>query len=367
MITYNTAVEESFARSVSIVDKVIKNPPGQSDAYLFIDVSRSKKLVELEDATGNLSITDRMRLATFFSLITADTAIRPKAVICDLLFDLSTEDDDTLQRAMEKLRPLLIPFGEDDNGPLLPVFKKIETGYAGYLQSSGWEASEKLVKYHLWPEQNKPTIPLKLKANIDGENFARSGGFIWNGKGIYYANLIPSFTLRKEPAYAEGASSFYYLKELTDLFQTQNKALLAKFIRNRIIFLGDFENDVHDTYEGKYSGTHILANVFQSFDKGENQITLGWLLYVAIFSMLVALYVYFAEMRDLEELTEAKRKPGWQKNAWRLFKLLSITGVLWIGCFFSFFKFSVFLNPLLVMICLGVVLAMKKRIQFLIR
>jgi hypothetical protein len=367
LVTYNTSIDESFTNSVSMVHKLIRDPPSQSDKFVFIDVSRSKSLVELDDSSGNIPITDREQLAAFFSLLNSDTTIKAQAVVCDLLFDIPSSGDASLEAVIHQVRPLLIPFGEDEEGLLLPVFSSVETGYAGYIQSSGWKSSEKLVKYNLWPEKNKQTIPLRLKEMLDGESFNRSTGFIWNSNGIYYSNFIPGFLLTGESDYLPGGSSFYYLKELIGVLKSGNRELKRQFFDKRIIFIGDFENDVHATYSGFQSGTHILANVYDSFNRGDNRITWRWLLYVVLFSILIVLFFYYVEIREVKEGTSTAFKHQWKVWLFKLLKWMSIMAVLWIGCFVSYFLFSMFLSPTLVVLLITVYSVVGKQMKFITR
>lgn len=358
LIPYNTVYEETSFSSVSRLYQLWKGMPTQSDEFLFVDVSRSKALVDLDDSSGTVAVTDRSQLTGFFTLLARDTSIRYKMVVCDLLFDLPTPADDSLEAVMNKIRPLLIPFGEDENGVLLPVMKSLPAAYAGYNKSSGWHASDKLLKYQLWPAINKPTIPLRMREMLTYTSFRRTGGFLWNGDGFYYGNFVPGFELTTSSDYLPDGASFFYMKELLSLLAAR-PAMAHSFFDNRIIVLGDFSNDVHQTYSGPVSGSHVLANVYSSFAAGENKITMGWLVYVFICAVVVTqVFMRYELHRDawIEKLKKNSRPSLWRWLLRNVLKVASLFILLWVLSFFSYYFFRHHLNNSLVFLAASVLL-----------
>jgi len=66
------------------------------------------------------------------------------------------------------------------------------------------------------------------------------------------------------------------------------------YFRNKIVVIGDFENDLHESVYGKMSGTLILVNMFESIRRGDVYIKYGLLLFVlisyAVFSYIILYY-----------------------------------------------------------------------------
>lgn len=349
-ISYNSTYEELTNSLIRHTYETLKEPPTQSDEFLFVDVSRSKILIDIPDGSGSQAVTDRQQLAQLLNTISVDRSLHYKIVVCDLLFDESTPADDSLENALKKIQPLLLPYGEDQNGPFHSLFQHLPGGYAGYETSKGWEASDKMIKYDLWPTANGRTIPLRMRELINNTSFHRIGGFLWDTSGLYYRNFIPAFELTTASNYLPGGSSFYYLKELNTLFQI-NPAAKHQFLENRIIVIGDFSNDMHLTYAGRISGSHMLANTYQSFANGDNKITLPWLFYVLLCSIAVAFIFIEFELNKEAILDKLRNREGASRV--KIFLILlaefaSLTLALWVLSFMSYFLFHRFLNSLLV-------------------
>jgi hypothetical protein len=70
---------------------------------------------------------------------------------------------------------------------------------------------------------------------------------------------------------------------------TTNLEFLYEFTKDRIIFVGDFEDrDIHETIYGKTPGPLILLDAFLALEAGDNVITIWFLLYLLVAYTLVS-------------------------------------------------------------------------------
>ncbi len=288
---YNLAGEEAQVKTALFADKFFHSPAYVNDTnFVFIDVSRSKQLIPAPDGTGNRVITDRKTIAAFLDLLGRD--VQHKMILCDVLFDMPSPDDELLSNSLSKTGKLLIPFSKDAQGILQPLFKDVPNAYAGYQKSSGFKATGNLLKYDYFITSEIPGVPVSMFEMVHQHKIEYHIGWLEvNGKVFLKQHFFyPRISEKRLRSETDG-SKIIPIHEMNDLLQNDVQ-LNRVFFKDKIVLIGDFETDIHPTVEGATAGSLILANLFLSLDKNDPQVTISWLLYILL-SYMVLSFVFF--------------------------------------------------------------------------
>jgi hypothetical protein len=264
------------ARARALVDTYILNDDTISLPYnfVFIDVAWSKTLVPKYDSLGiqigNNAITDRKTLVDFFRLIN-HAEKKPKFILCDIFLDEPTQYDTLLQREFDQLDNLVIPIMEKDNKIVEPAIKS-NFGLATVLEHRG-----NFLKYRYIIDDTLRQLPLVMYEKLKKAKHQKWGVLLRSDSGEYFFNnfiptpRIASFELKHQ----NGDLLHLYIDELLAM-----QDIAAKFLRDRIVIVGDFENlDRHQTIWGDMSGALIVANAFLALEYQDNLISWQFLIY----------------------------------------------------------------------------------------
>ena len=134
----------------------------------------------------------------------------------------------------------------------------------------------------------------------------------------------------------EGVWKHYDVCNLgTDILSSDVQIPIAEQIRNKIVVIGDFENDKHDTYAGTQPGSVICLNAYYALLRGDHMLS-GWTL--LFYGVIAALY-YFLTLSYLER----KTLQSYVKNAWLkvAFSLLNISFIFWAIAFAVYILFDI--------------------------
>jgi len=292
-IDYNFGPEETLVKSTVFLDELLHKRKDYTSDFVFIDVSASKQLIDRPDRGGNQAITDRAMLTRFFKAIAKKQQYQ-KTVLCDLMFDQPTISDDSLKYFLFRTEGIIIPYSKENNRSILPVFNDITQGYSGYKRSKGVYSSDNLVKYQYVNGSGEKTIPLKMAEHTMGMESDYKLGLLWLGENIFFNSIIyEKYIGMSDIQNTESGSKMIPLDEIVILLESNNDDFIEKFTRDKYIIIGDFENDLHQTYNENEPGSLIIANLLISLKLGTNQITFGWIIFMLIcFSLLSAIILF---------------------------------------------------------------------------
>jgi len=314
----------------------IEKKPDQ-DEFIFVNVSYDNQLTDIYDdwgfPLGNTTITDRVKLAEFLSIL-AQTNTH-KAVLCDIRLDLTSPHDSLLLAAFDKLDNYLVSNHISDSLPDKTVIP-VKTAISDYSISGG-----AFFKFRYIINDSLKTMPLQLVELIEGKNFINKGGFLFSNGELYFNTFIVDFLVRPYDLF-QSQDNFFYDNLGNLLFLEADE--LTEIARDKIIVIGDYErSDLHDTLLGEMPGPLILLNAYLNLKGGANKLLLSYSLVMFLGFFLISFYMIVPEdilEKKIKSRVKHKLLAGFITNILGYFIMLLI--ILSI----SYFFFGILLNLL---------------------
>ena len=248
-----------------------------SDEIIFIDVSKSRYLAPLnEDSTENDVIVNRKYLTQLFTKITANNN-RVKYVLCDIQFDISTPDDSALIKSVSGLKDKFLSINTCDNDSLKKNILDLRSATASfYLQQDA------VYKIPFFGNYGDTLVPFKMFTDLDKGNIQKNFLFTWfSDKGISFNSQINDYPLRSSD-FIDGKYIKIGLGELVSIMELTPE-IFEQYLQNRFLLIGDFENDIHNTYLNTQQGTLILFNAYLHLYNNRQLLPVWYLIVFYIF------------------------------------------------------------------------------------
>lgn len=345
---YSISAEDTLFRKIAFIKFQLFNQKENPEIknLEFIDVSHDLALIEDPDINnyGNIAITDRTKIYEFLKLL-RENNVHPKFIVLDIQFyipftaenDTYQNTDSLLQAEILKFKNISAPLLLDKNGkPIKPLIKTNFPSIASY-KTYGTTINKIKIDY---PEFNLHSTSLVLYQNIRKANF-KSNSLFSTDNGILSLNYI-------WPEYPITAQKIEELKK--DYPQNIGEIILVpdvlkKRFDHKIIFVGNFETDIHQSPIGKIPGTVVLANTFLSLEKGVHHVSLLWiLLMITIYSFLFYLSIYskVPEVNFKFKFIFSNHLSDFIKG------YLSYFGIMFFATLFSYLIFRIFVNVMII-------------------
>jgi len=247
------------------------------DEIIFVDVSKSKQLVPLnEDSTENDVITSRKDLTELFRLLAAGQN-QVKYILCDVHFDISTPNDSALILSIAGLKDKFLGIDVYAGDSLNKNIADIRSATASvYLQKN------MVYKIPYFGSYNDTLVHFKMYTDLDMGNVRKNILFTWfAGKGIAFNNQINNYPLRSSD-FTGGGYVKIGLDELISAMKSSPEAA-GRYLQNRYVLIGDFENDRHLTYLNMQPGTLILFNAYLHLHLNRQLLPAAYLILLYIF------------------------------------------------------------------------------------
>lgn len=279
---------------------------------LFVDVSGSKTTVpdeepdiqsffspgELETPYHRKVITDRKDLVAFFKILNKyqDDI---QFVLCDILFEDSTAHDEALQKEIASLGNKILGVSHLQEGKnfIEPVIS-MPNASATYRSTS-----DLFLKFPLLIRDSIKTVPLVMYEKTKNARFSKSGPFYLINNQLSLPSPIVDFRIR----YSEFRDGFLlsdtnYVKiPMATILESElfwDSTDMRKYFEDRIVLLGDFKTDVHNTSFGETPGLLILYNAYLTLVYRQHLISFWWILFLFI-SFFILTYRILADVKIL--------------------------------------------------------------------
>lgn len=254
-----------------VIFKIDDDPPGKN--YMFINLAYEKALIPREDALGNEVITDRNKLATFFKIIQRHQKEIP-FVVCDVMLKGSSENDSLLQEAVKGLDNLVLPaqIGQDGKAEKLAI--NVPSAIADYKTVSGG-----FLKFKLFQHDSVKTLPVFLYEKLSKHQISTKNGMYFDNQQLMMNSMIIDYQIRPFELFEGGE---YPVVGLSELLLLPENVIVNDFLKNRMVIMGDFNNDVHETLFGTTPGTLILLNVFLTLTQGGHIMSIWWICFLLV-------------------------------------------------------------------------------------
>lgn len=245
-----------------------KSVDEELDSALFINVSYDKQLTDHQDAMGETlgqtDVTDRKKLLAI--LKKAEKANNYKYLILDIRFEEGNHQniDDSIFEQISKMKRIVIATHQDIVTPSkFPSAKSALADYYSTITATNFERYEYL-------SNGQHSLPLYAYEEITGKEMKQQLCFYTcSGKLCQKSIFLKLPSIHFDKVMANGDQRYYelgrdILGDLSEDFETMAE--------DKIIVIGDFVEDMHDTYIGMKPGSYILYKALRSLERGEHYV-----------------------------------------------------------------------------------------------
>ncbi len=291
------------------------DPKPSPDEILFINTSQCKVDLEIfEDPLSvnpqKVQVTDREQLIQLLKLI-EPYQNEIQLVVLDLLFDLPTKNDSLLQTELYKLGNKVVGASHmpDEKTMLKPVFD-LPYALATYRSAAGM--------YFKYPViyKGQKTLPTYIYENISGHKIEKKGLFFRDGKKYSLKAPITDFKIRMTDFrmgnnLKESNFALHHLETLTAIGSSMEPEDIRKLFAGKLIFIGDFDNDVHKTSFGTMPGLLIVCNAYLTLLNHDNIMSFSWLLLMIAGFSWISYRLLTGKGFNLLDLLKNRFRAGW--------------------------------------------------------
>jgi hypothetical protein len=305
--------------------------------YFFINTAYDPVLTETENEygeVGKIVVTDREKLGKFFEKM-AEHGNRHQYILCDILFDLNTNQDSLFAKSIAKVKKIIVPaeYNKEEKRLVPPLFN-VNYAQADYITYEGIVS-----KIRIYDSESKSkTLPLKMFEECNNLTIKK------NLLGLYYNGNYIARTIYPRYFYdrVKMQKNEMSLGSLVNLMEGNDTLFYKDVLQGKILIIGNFTNETHSTFIGPLPGSLILFNTYLTLEAGYHLISLGWFVF-ALLSFATLCYLEFFN----------KKKPGISERiTWKthLKNLLGATFWCLVISFLSglIFKIHITIIPLII-------------------
>lgn len=278
------------------------------DEFLFINICYDKQLIAINDdfgfPIGNIDITDRKKLATFFGLLN-NYQDSIKYVICDVFFKDPSQYDAVLENQLQTMPNAIVSYHTKNDSMLDFPIIDVNKGLADYTASYGV-----FYKYKLTFFDTVKTVPLKMHEYLAEKKYKHGGLISWLGDDMILNHFVLNFRIRHDDLFGSKEKRYPYINlgELLALLPDTN--YIGTFIKDRIILIGDFEDhDIHKTMAGYLPGPLIMLNAYLALHYGDNVITWPFIIILFMTYLAISLIVFHPVQIENKIFARLKENP----------------------------------------------------------
>lgn len=263
------------------------------DAYLFVDVSGALALIPKTDGLGNQVITDRAALANFFELCRRYDNYQ--FILGDISFIDPSQHDSLLHAVLHHTPRIVFNCAWQDGRYLPPLFDDLPMADASYLESSGYNLQDGFVKYRLTLDDTLENIALVVHRRLHASRVVVRGGIVWIGDQAYRNTNMLDFRVSTRTVNNNDNSRIIPLPDL--LFIQDDSVYMKATLKDKVIVIGDFIHDTHNTIMGQQPGSLILVNILEALKYGDGVLGVAEILYMLICYVLISFAIFHRKVR----------------------------------------------------------------------
>ncbi len=267
----------------------------------YVNFSKDKVLVpvtEFGDTVGNEVITDRATLLRFLKL--ADSSDY-RYIFLDIRFEEGYEtpyDSELFHRIVTMPRLIIAnhrSLGDYEIADSQLLKKAAYADYRGTL-FSGFTRYEFL-------QDRQPSVALRMFKDIDGHDIKKC----WYGYTTEKGGLHLCYNLKYIPlpdilhksiqteitddTYGEEVRYPYAGSTILNQNRIPEDEVIHNLLDNKIIILGDFDNDLHGTYIGEVPGPVISFAAYKYLQAGLHKVSFLYVAFLLILYFLISLTI----------------------------------------------------------------------------
>lgn len=329
-------VEEDIVELLTKIETFFFHPSKPPDKIVFINTAYSTAITKYNDAgnNGTVSITDRQKLAEFFSyLVSHDN--QHQYVLCDVRFTDASSSDSILKSSMKGLTKYILPMHIDPNADTA-----ISSVIDGRFALADYKTyGSNFSKMMLYEKDYGVSIPMKMLQDISDTNnkpftFHYSWFGLINGWHSVPNSIFPRFyytnyDLVKHQLSLNAALNLIYLAK----GKKESDQLYNSMFKGSIIAIGNFNDDVQPTAIGFLPGTLLLVNSYLTL-KHYDVFSIWYLFFLFICFTLISYYVF--HHKQLQARFSGEKNHRFVRYCFerdRLFFVLMLVSIIGDLCF----------------------------------
>lgn len=260
----------------------------ERDEIFFVNTGLDKTLVPKYDGFGDLAgyipITDRVALTRFLDIAEKSD---PRFILLDIRFEngLVTDSDSALFSKIKGYPKIVF----SDHRDMAPYTRDISlymnSAMADYRAHmfSGFSRYEFL-------QDGRESVALRLYRIIDGGDFQKHGLIYRSGEKIAYnMQFIPLPLNLADSLGDNGLERYPYLT--SGILNRYSEEALKERLKDKIVIIGDFDNDIHDSYMGSIPGPLIHYYAYRLLREGGQRVNLWYVLILFIVYTCISFYL----------------------------------------------------------------------------
>lgn len=298
---FSLSVEDAFFKKFLKYKRTLITPvPANKASFVFINTGKDLALTEDSADYGNITISDRKKLHSFLQKLNR-LPQKPSYTVIDLQFYYHNSEDPAVDSLLEseitKNKRLLIPVVKDADGNYKDPLFLSNYAYSDYLTfGSGFN------KFRVLNHSTLKSIPIFLHEKLN--NAIYKDYFFYatcNGK-LCLSALWPHYYLTESEVRSNQQTTitqFYNLGEVL-LDMEGNPDAYTRFFENKVLLIGNFEEDVHSTPVGKMAGPVLLANIYLSLLNNHHIVSPYYLLFLWAVLSFLSYFAWFSQIPKIK-------------------------------------------------------------------
>lgn len=353
---YTLSVEDDLlSRETFFIHRLLKRKPQRNKKFVFISTGKDLNLIDDTAGYGNIAVTDRYKLFKLLQAINKANA-RPEYILLDLQFyypyTYSVDDsvqtlvkqsnvpfffpnksvDDSLSEEIKRNSRIAISVLLDNDTIQRPMYLA-NYGIADY-KTYGSFLNKFLISYH---NLNSISMPGLLHQKMDAANYTGNRLISFCNNQPCFNYIWPEYYYDESDVKADSTYQEYHIGSLLPLLN--DAATVRSLFKGKVIFVGNFEDDVHDTPAGKIPGTIVLADIYLSLLNGKHLVSWWWVLFMVIMFTILSYMAIYNQLPDVRlkvgNFAFAGQITGFLKE------YVSYIGILMLISFISVFLFDI--------------------------
>jgi hypothetical protein len=330
-------------------------PRPSPQKVLFVNTAGSKVPVFTRADALSLKpavelITDRQKMALFMDLLIPFKE-NIELIVTDVVFDMPAEGDSILKDKFGRLedKVLAVSYMSENDSIVTPLFP------VPYALSTYRSSSEMYFKYPVAYKGNK-TVPTVMYEKYTGSKIEKRGPFFWDKGRLILKAPITNFRITLDDFILgsdldETNYSVHHLETLVNMGQFMDRQDLEKMFSGKMIMIGDFSTDIHETVTGRMPGVLVLYNAFLTLVYGDNILKFGWVLLMITGFTWITHRILSGKGLYLLEGIKRKFRSGWVH-----FMIDSIDEILYLAILtlLSYFLFNIHISILILFVYLKI-------------
>ena len=282
--------------SLTVIENIIRKLPStqktNTDGY-FVNVGYDKEVATIltpAKDTGKVAITDRKVLLDILNIAEKS---KYKYIFLDINFErgINTKWDKLLFEKIKKMPRLSYATHVDNSVEYNLINDNYGNPKYAYNDYKASFVNSGFSKYE-YVQDKGPSAALKMYEEINHKKLSSCGSFLFNdGSLLLNSPIIPirESLIRAEQSNLE-KSIPVNLFDWPALMGFDEEELIKDF-ENKIIIVGDFNKDVHDTYMGEQAGPFITYLAYKYLSEGKNKVP------IILYLFLIVLFFFIIKSK----------------------------------------------------------------------